>query len=75
MIQHSPGMQRGLVESLCLNSFSMFRKKTAAIFHEYVVPFRVPWVQPAAGVSRLRRERAVGLPPPETLPAAFGLWP
>lgn len=44
MIQHSPGMQRGLVESLCLNRFSMFRKKTDAIFHECVVPFRVPWV-------------------------------
>lgn len=31
VIQYNPGMQCGLVESLCLNSFSMFQKKKKTV--------------------------------------------
>lgn len=44
VIQYNPGMQCGLVESLCLNSFPCLEKKEknpAAVFHKCVVPFRM----------------------------------
>lgn len=80
MSRYNPGMQCGLVESLCLNSFPCLEKKEknpAAVFHKCEEPCRCcgwpAWREWASGSLR-PVEPAAGLAFQRHPPAA-GAWP